>query len=197
MLPAERGLVSTGACVCAREHVCACMCVVCLYVCTCTCACCVCVHGRTCVCDRVCAWMHTCVCVVCVRGTRGEGVSKEESAIIPLFKGTPALPPGLPTRPHICRCPRVALEHEGSRDHWLASLLSAALLIFSCIAVPSPGRLHWEHVTLIQWRDFIPISSRPPRPPCVHTVGRRSPLGPGLQLSTGPGSGFSIEGNTP
>lgn len=83
MLPAERGLVSTGACVCTR---------VCVHV-----------HGV-----RVCLHMYVCMLCLCVdahscvrerpwgRGSKQGGIS-----IYPLFKGTPA-PLG---RPSLLDCP--------------------------------------------------------------------------------------------
>lgn len=150
------------------------------------------VCARVCMCVHACAW---CACMSthvrvhavsacmdahsCVRGmceTGGEGVSQEAAGHFPFVQRDPALPPGLPTRPHrSAGAPREALEPEGSRDQ-APSLLSAALL--TCISVPSPGRLHWEHVDLRQWWDLIPISARPPRPLCVHVVGRRCLLRP-------------------
>lgn len=95
-------------------------------------------------------------------------MSKERAGHFPFVQRDPALLPGLPTRPHrSAGAPREALAPEGSRDQ-APCLLSAALLIFTCISVPSPGRLHWEHVAVRQWRDLIPISARPPRPLCAH-----------------------------
>lgn len=148
MLPAERGLVSTSVRVC----VCVCMCVHACAWCACTST-----HVRV---HAVSACMDAHLCVRGMCETGGEGVSQEAAGHFPFVQRDPALPPGLPTRPHrSAGAPREALEPEGSRDQ-APSLLSAALL--TCISVPSPGRLHWEHVALRQWRDLIPISARPP-----------------------------------
>lgn len=123
-------------------------------------------------------------------------MSKEGAGIFLLFRGTLPSCWAAHQATQVCRCPQEAREPEGGRDQ-APSLLSAALLIFTCISVPSPGRLHCKHVTLGQWRDLIPISARPPGPLCVHTVGRRCLLRPGLQPRTGPGGGLGIEGDAP
>lgn len=174
MLPAERGLVSTGACVCAR---------VCVHV-----------HGV-----RVCLHMYVCMlclCVddtrVCVRDPGGQGVRKEGSGHLSLVQRDPCPPwPPLPSRlsPRPRRsagAPREALEPEGSTDHrlppcsqWLCSF-SLQVFLFQaqggCVG----------NTSLIQWRDFIPVSTRPLRPPCVSAVGRYCLLRPGIAAQDRP-----------
>lgn len=170
-----RGGWSALAPVCV--HVCACMCMVCVYVYTCMCACCVCV------------WMHT---RVCVRDPGGEGVSKEGSGHLSLVQRDPCppwppLPPGLSTRS--CRsagAPREALEPEGSRDHRLPPcsqwLCSFSLQVFLFQAQGG----YIGNTSLIQWRDFIPVSTRPLRPPCVSVVGRCSLFRPRIAAQDRP-----------